>query len=189
VVPRYEAEMVTVDWKRTGSVDIEKLALVDPAAIVTLAGTLATKMLLLERATTAPSLGAGPLNVTVPVAELPPVTLEGFSFSEASTGGTTVSEADCVTPPKTAEIVTDVAVATAPVCSVKAALVAPAETVTLDGTVATPVLLLERATTAPPLGAGPFNVTVALEEFPPVRLEGLSVNEVGAGGVTVREAV
>jgi hypothetical protein len=189
VVPRYEAEMVTVDWKRTGSVDIEKLALVDPAAIVTLAGTIATKMLLLERATTAPSLGAGPLNVTVPVAELPPVTLEGFSFSEASTGGTTVSEADCVTPPKTAEIVTDVAVATALVCIVRAALVAPAGTVTLDGTVATPVLLLERATTAPPLGAGPFNVTVALEEFPPVRLEGLSVNEVGAGGVTVREAV
>jgi hypothetical protein len=86
-------------------------------------------------------------------------------------------------------IATEVVVPTALVFTVKVALVAPAGTVTLVGTVATPVLLLERATTAPPLGAGPFNVTVALEEFPPVRLEGLSVNEVGAGGVTIREAV
>jgi hypothetical protein len=49
---------------------------------------------------------------------------------------------------------------TADVFTVKLALVAPAGTVTLDGTVAAPVLLLERDTTAPPLGAGPLIVTV-----------------------------
>jgi hypothetical protein len=43
---------------------------------------------------------------------------------------------------------------------VKVALVAPAGTVTLAGTVATAVLLLDRVTTVPPDGAGLFNVTV-----------------------------
>ena len=66
----------------------------------------------------------------------------------------------------------------------KVALVAPAPTVTLDGTLATVVLLLESVTCAPPAGAGPLSVTVPVDEFPPVTLVGLSVNEesVGAGG-------
>ena len=59
-------------------------ALVAPAAIVTLAGTRATVVLLLESATCAPPAGAGPLNVTVPVDELPPTTLVGFSVSVES---------------------------------------------------------------------------------------------------------
>jgi len=59
-------------------------ALVAPAAIVTLAGTLATVVLLLESATCAPPAGAGPLSVTVPVDELPPTTLVGFSVSVES---------------------------------------------------------------------------------------------------------
>ena len=59
-------------------------ALVAPAAIVTLAGTLAAVVLLLESATCAPPAGAGPLNVTVPVDELPPTTLVGFSVSVES---------------------------------------------------------------------------------------------------------
>jgi hypothetical protein len=168
---------------------IEKLALVDPAAMVTLEGTTATKMLLLERATKAPPLGAGPLSVTVPVDAFPPVTLEGLNVNEVSTGGSIVSEADWVTPPKTPEMVTDVAVATALVRTVKMALVAPAGTVTLEGTVATPVLLLDKATAAPPLGAGPFSITVALDELPPVKLERLRISEVGTGGITVSEAV
>jgi hypothetical protein len=81
-------------------------------------------------------------------------------------------------------MLTVVDTATALVLTVKDALVAPAATVTLEGTLATVVLLLESVTCAPPVGAGPLSVTVPVEEFPPVTLVGLSVNEesVGAGG-------
>jgi len=83
--------------------------------------------------------------------------------------------------------------ATALVPTVNVALVAPAATVTLEGTLAAAVLPLESATCAPPDGAAPLNVTVPVEEFPPVTLVGFSVNEerVGGGGgagVTVSEA-
>ena len=77
-----------------------KLALVDPAGMVTVAGTLAA-LLLLESATCAPPDGAAALSVTVPVDDwAPPLTLVGFSVSEETvTGGSvTVSEADGVTP-------------------------------------------------------------------------------------------
>ena len=64
--------------------------------------------------------------------------------------------------------------ATALVLTVNVALVAPAATVTLDGTLAAVVLLLESVTTAPPEGAAPLNVTVPVEEFPPVTLVGFT---------------
>ncbi len=90
-----------------------------------------------------------------------------------------------------AERVTEVEVATALVVTVKVALVAPAATVTLAGTVATAVLLLERLTAAPPLGAAPLSVTVPCEELPPVTLVGFKVTDdnATAGGVTVSVAV
>lgn len=68
------------------------------------------------------------------------------------------------------------------VATVKPALVAPAGTLTLAGTVAAPVLLLESTTDAPPDGAGPLRVTVPCEELPPVMVEGLSVKEESATG-------
>jgi hypothetical protein len=92
-----------------------------------------------------------------------------------------------------AEIRTEVETRTIDVFTVKVALVAPAGTVTVGGTVATLVLLLERDTTAPPLGAGPLKVTVPVEDCtPPTTLVGFSVSEerVGRGGaVTVRVIV
>ncbi len=62
------------------------VALLAPAAIVTLAGTVAVDVLLLERETVAPPAGADPLSVTVPVEGDPPVTLVGFSVSEERVG-------------------------------------------------------------------------------------------------------
>ena len=58
-----------------------KLALLAPAATVTLAGTLAAARLLLERVTIAPPEGAAAVRVTVPVEEVGPTTLLGFTDS------------------------------------------------------------------------------------------------------------
>jgi hypothetical protein len=77
------------------------------------------------------------------------------------------------------------------VLTLKVALVAPAGTITLEGTLAAP-LLLESATCAPPAGAGPLSVTVPVEDVPPITLVGFRVSEetVGrGGGVRVRVMV
>src|SRR5712692_9819708 len=74
-------------------------------------------------------------------------------------------------------MVTAVDVATALVLIANVALVAPAATVTLDGTLAAAVLLLESVTCAPPAGAAPLNVTVPIEEFPPVTPVGFTESE------------
>src|SRR5258707_12288261 len=66
--------------------------------------------------------------------------------------------------------------ATAQVLTKNVALVAPAGTATLEGTLAAP-LLLASTTCAPPAGAGPLSVTVPVEEFPPVTLVGFSETE------------
>jgi hypothetical protein len=70
--------------------------------------------------------------------------------------------------------VTVVAEETAAVPTLNVALVAPAVIVTLGGTWAAAALLLESVTRAPPDGAGPLNVTVAIEGFPAVTLVGFS---------------
>ena len=51
------------------------------------------------------------------------------------------------------------------------------------------MLLLDSGIMAPPAGAGPFSVTVAVEVFPPIKLAGLSANDESVGRVTVRTAV
>jgi hypothetical protein len=92
-----------------------------------------------------------------------------------------------------AEIVADVETRTADVLTVKVALLAPAGTITLKGTLAAP-LLLESITVAPPAGAGRLRVTAPVEDCtPPITLVGFSLSEdtVGGGGgaaVTVSEA-
>ena len=103
LTPPSDAEMVTGVDVTTAVVFTGNVALVAPAAIVTVGGTLAAP-LLLESATCAPPVEAAPLNVTVPVEEFPPTTLVGFSESEERVGGgggaaVTVSEAVLVTPP------------------------------------------------------------------------------------------
>ena len=74
------------------------VALVAPAATVTVAGTV-TAGLSRESVTCAPPAGAGVSSVTVPVEEPPPVTLVGLTVSDETAGGSTVKEAVCVAPP------------------------------------------------------------------------------------------
>ncbi len=129
-----------------------KFAPLAPAATVALAATLAAA-LSLESITCAPPVGAGPLNVAVPVEDCaPPVTVAGFSVTEESVGdawaGKTVSEVVLVAPAYEAVIVTVVLAVTELVFTVKVALLAPPATDTLAGTVAA-VALLERFTVTP----------------------------------------
>jgi hypothetical protein len=72
-------------------------------------------------------------------------------------------------------MVTDVAVLTKAVLTLKVAVVLFGSTVTVAGTLATEVLLLDRVTTAPPLGAGAANVTVPIDEVPPCTVSGFNV--------------
>src|SRR5947209_4764880 len=109
--------MVTEVELVTALVLTVKFALLAPAATVMLAGTLADP-LSLESITCAPPVGAGPLNVTVPVEDwAPPATVVGFSVTEESVGdawaGKTVSEVVLVAPAYEAVIVTDLLVVTA----------------------------------------------------------------------------
>src|SRR5438445_11843890 len=118
------------------------------------------------------------------------------SAAGGGAAGVTVSSAVLVRPPKLAEIVAEVDAVTDTVVTVNVALVAPAGTVTLPltGTLAT-ALLLDRVTSAPPVGAVALNVTVATEELPPTTLVGFSAKPDtvrgggGAGGETVSSAV
>jgi hypothetical protein len=70
--------MVAVVVEITVVVVSVKLALEFPAITLTLAGRVAEELLLFK-ATDIPPLGAGALKVTVPVDEVPPVTIVGFS--------------------------------------------------------------------------------------------------------------
>lgn len=80
----YVPEIVTAVEFVTELVITVNVAEVAFAGTVMLAGTWATFVLLLDKLTTAPAGGAGPVKVTVPVEELPPVTLEGFNDTDAN---------------------------------------------------------------------------------------------------------
>lgn len=78
------------------------------------------------------------------------------------------------------------------VFTVKLALVWPADTVTLEGTVATDVLLLVNVTAAPPDGAAALKVTVPVDLLPPLTVVGFKVRDervmLPEPGLMVREA-
>jgi hypothetical protein len=154
-----------------------KLAVRAPAGTVTLAGIVTSDALSVTSETTAPPAGAAPLRVTVPSEEAPPATLAGLSVNEEREAGATLIVACCVAPFQEARMTAEAWAATGFVLTVKEALVAPAGTVTLAGTVATAVSLLASVTTEPPAGAGPPKLTVACEGVPPITPGGLRVRK------------
>src|SRR5688572_30477902 len=93
--------------RNPGTVPISKLALVPPAGMNTLFGTVTVVRLALIFTHT-PTGGAGPPRVTVPVAVLPPTTEAGVTTTEARGGklGYSMSGCDNVTPPPETDIVT-----------------------------------------------------------------------------------
>jgi len=89
VTPSKDTKMLATVATPTGLALTVKVALLLPAGMVTLEGTLATAALLLESVTCAPAAGAGPLSVTVPEDDwAPPVTLVGFNVTEEALGRT-----------------------------------------------------------------------------------------------------
>jgi len=155
------AVIVATDEVVTDVVDTVNVALVAPAATVTLAGTLAT-VLLLESAVANPPDGAAAVSVTLPCDALPPTTVVGVSDSVDSDGpdgggggggaaAFTVSDVEALRR-SSPEIVTAVSAVTDDVEIGNVALAVPAGTVTLAGTVAAEPEL-KSCTTAPPLGA------------------------------------
>ena len=80
-----EPPIVTFVFALTAFVVIVKVTLVLPLGTTTLIGVCAAVVLLLDSATVAPPLGAGPLRVTVPVAPVPPTTVVGLTEIDVST--------------------------------------------------------------------------------------------------------
>jgi hypothetical protein len=105
-----------------------------PPATVTLAGTVATAVLLLVSPTTNPPLGAAPFSVTTPLKDVPPTTEVGLTLTPLGTGAFTVNVPFAVVPLYVAEIVTGVLLPTGLVLTVNVAVVAFATTVTVAGT-------------------------------------------------------
>jgi len=163
---------------------------VAPAATVTVAGTVAAPLLLVN-VTVAPPAGAGPFNVTVlPAIGLPPTTDPEVKLTAEGLGGCTVNEPVALTPPEVAVIVTGVLTATAAVVIVNAGdTVCPAATVTEAGTTAA-ALLLVSVTVTPPAGAAWFRVTVLeLTGVPPCTDAADKLTAAAPGGNTVKTAV
>ena len=149
VTPSQAAETVTLVFEAALPVSTLKLALLWPAGTVTLAGTMAMALSLVASVTTTPPDGAAPESITVPWDESPPLTVVGLSVSEdrltavAGAGGLIVNVACFELLPRVAVITALVVLVTGCVLSVKLALVLPAPTVTLDGTVAVELLPLD----------------------------------------------
>ena len=102
MTPPALAVIVTVVDAVTELVGIAKIALVDPCATETVAGMVAA-VLLLDSDTVKPPAGAAEVSMTVPCAEVPPVTFAGLTATAESAagaaGGDTVSVALRVAPP------------------------------------------------------------------------------------------
>jgi len=180
------AEIETCVDAETRDVATVNVADVAPAATITFAGNVATAVLLLVSATSAPPTGAGADRVSVPVDDAVAITVEGLRATDDTVSGFTISIADWLLELRMPVTDTCVDAPTTDVATLNAAVVAPSATVIFGGTLATAVLLLARDTTSPPVGAGAFRVTVALDDDqPPTTEVGFRPIEATARGFTV----
>jgi hypothetical protein len=144
-------------------VDAVNVAVLEPVVTVTLAGTV-TAALLEDSVTTCPPVAARPVNVTVQVvlcagARLPDAQLRPDNWVLGATLRLNVLEV-----PFAVAVTVDVcAVVTAVDDAVNVAVLEPALTVTLAGTVMA-ALLEESVTACPPAGATPVSVTVQVDD-------------------------
>ena len=93
----------------TAKVVTVKLAEVCPPGTLTMPGTFAAALLLVESVTEIPPEGAGELRNNVPVEFVPPLTLIGLMLIDCSNGGAfgsgaTLTKMDLVTPPAVAKM-------------------------------------------------------------------------------------
>ena len=142
-------------------------------------GTDAIEGALLDRATTAPPTGAAALKRDCARRRKTSAhrrrTHRETDCSVAA-GGVTVKVAFWLTPPSVPEIVTFVEELTNFALTGNVAVLAPGATVTVAGTVAAAVLLLDSVNTAP-LVATAFSVTVPVDAPPLATLVGFSVSD------------
>jgi len=178
-------ETVPVVIAVTGTVEMVNVAEIAPAGIVMLAGTESAGLESVS-VTTAPPAGAAPVNVAVPVTGLPPTTVAGLRLMEDRVAGFTVRFADRVLIPSVPVTLPVVTAPTAAVVTTKVAVVAPARTVTLAGTLAAE-FAVDSVIKTPAGGAPAFNVTLAVDEAPPNTAAGVRVIEANSG-FTVRPA-
>lgn len=120
---------------------------------------------------------------------LPPATFAGAKVRVSGVGAVTATVLVLVTPFAAAVTVTFAFSATGRDVSSKVAVVAPAGTVTVAGTVPRLALLEVRFTTKPPVGATLLSVTVPVALLPPTTEAGANVRSVNAGALIARFAV
>jgi hypothetical protein len=153
-----------------------KVALVAFAATVTDGGTVAA-LLLLDRLTNAPPLGARPVRVTVAVAlVLPPTSSTGDRAKDCTLAGLMARDAEAFEVPYDVVMLAFVGVDTTAVEMVKFADDFPEVMVTLAGTVAAELLDFV-VMVIPPVGAGPVRLTVPVELLPPTTVVGFRLSD------------
>ena len=116
------------------------------------------------------------------------MTVAGANVTEEIARGFNVRIAVLDVASRVAVIVTDVDDVTAEVRIAKLAVVAPAGTDTVAGTVAV-VRLADRLTVVAPVGAGPVSVTVPVTGSPPTMEDGLTETADSAEGLIVSPEV
>ncbi len=160
------------DWGVAEVVTVNS-ALVSPWRTVTVAGTVATPVLLLDRFSASPPTPAGPLSVRRAVNAAPPapvcvvapaparlVGFLGCKVSVTGSAGVSVSAPILVTPRPVAVMVKGVRCETGDsTATLKLADLAPAATVTEAGLLSKVGWLLDSVTITPPAGAGPTSET------------------------------